>query len=156
MNTITASLNVDTPLGPLYVTASDDALVSASFDPSAMSLPPNALCRRAEAQLHAYFAGERALFDLALAPAGTVFQRQVWQALVEVPWGGRITYGTLAARLGRPSASRAVGAAVGRNPLAIFIPCHRVMGADGRLTGFAWGLERKRALLALEAFDACA
>lgn len=154
MNTIKAALAIETPLGVLQVLASDHALVSAAFDPSPVELPSNEHCQAAAAQVNAYFAGERRGFDLRLAPSGTVFQRQVWQALAEVPWGHRTTYVDLATRIGRPRASRAVGGAVGRNPLALFIPCHRVLGAHDRLTGFAWGLERKRALLTLEGFNA--
>jgi methylated-DNA-[protein]-cysteine S-methyltransferase len=99
------------------------------------------------AQLRAYFAGELRDFDVALELAGTAFQREVWQALREIPYGETISYGELAARVGRPGASRAVGLANGRNPIAIIVPCHRVIGADGSLTGFGGGLARKRWLL---------
>lgn len=105
--------------------------------------------RRARRWLERYFAGERPERDFALAPRGTAFQRAVWQALLELPYGKTTSYGALAATLGCRSA-RAVGAAVGRNPVSLIIPCHRVLGADGELTGYAGGLERKRALLALE------
>jgi len=155
MNGASASLTLETALGAIELVASEDALLAAAFDAPRLGLPANTVCHEAAAQLNTYLAGQRMTFDVPLAPGGTVFQRQVWQALGEVPWGRSCTYGELAAALGRPTASRAVGAAVGRNPLAVFIPCHRVLGADGRLTGFAWGLERKRALLALEGFDAC-
>ena len=101
-------------------------------------------------QLDEYFAGSRRTFDLPLAATGTPFQRRVWDALGAVPWGGTLTYGELAERVGRPGAARAVGAAVGRNPISIVVPCHRVVGADGTLTGYAGGLGRKRFLLALE------
>lgn len=107
--------------------------------------------REAEAQLAAYFDGEARPFDLALAPRGTDFQRAVWAALREIPFGDRISYGELARRVGRPSASRAVGAANGRNPIAIVVPCHRVVGSGGALTGYAGGLECKRRLLEHEA-----
>jgi len=102
-------------------------------------------------QLDEYFAGERTAFDLPLAPAGTPFQLSVWQALRRVPYGETTSYGRLALELGRPGAARAVGLANGRNPLSIVVPCHRVVGSDGRLVGYAGGLERKRQLLAMEA-----
>jgi len=101
-------------------------------------------------QVDEYFAGRRRAFDLPLNPRGTDFQRQVWLALREIPFGQTSSYGKLAHKLGRPTGSRAVGAAVGRNPLGIIVPCHRVLGADGSLTGYAGGLERKVALLELE------
>jgi methylated-DNA-[protein]-cysteine S-methyltransferase len=103
------------------------------------------------AQLAEYFAGRRRDFDLPLAPAGTPFQQRVWQALRAIPYGRTESYGALAARLGQPGAGRAVGLANGQNPIAIVIPCHRVIGAGGALTGYGGGLERKRWLLALEA-----
>ncbi|MGH8218707.1 MAG: methylated-DNA--[protein]-cysteine S-methyltransferase [Steroidobacteraceae bacterium] len=102
------------------------------------------------AQLEEYFAGQRQSFDLPLAPEGTDFQRTVWQALTRIPYGETISYGELARRIGKPQASRAVGLANGANPLPIVIPCHRVIGADGSLTGFGGGLDIKRKLLALE------
>jgi methylated-DNA-[protein]-cysteine S-methyltransferase len=102
-------------------------------------------------QLREFFAGTRARFDLPLAPIGTPWQRAVWDALLEIPCGETLTYGEIAARLGRPSAARAVGASVGRNPISLVIPCHRVVGANGALTGYAGGIERKRWLLELEA-----
>jgi methylated-DNA-[protein]-cysteine S-methyltransferase len=107
--------------------------------------------REAIAQLEAYFEGERREFDLALAPQGTAFQRGVWEMLRTIPYGETISYGELAARLGRSGAARAVGAANGRNPIPIVIPCHRVVGSNGSLTGFGGGLDVKRRLLALEA-----
>lgn len=103
-----------------------------------------------ERQLDEYFAGSRATFDLPLAPAGTPFQRRVWEALTRIPWGTTVTYGELAVRAGHRGAARAVGAAVGRNPISIVVPCHRVVGADGTLTGYAGGIDRKATLLALE------
>jgi methylated-DNA-[protein]-cysteine S-methyltransferase len=106
----------------------------------------------AAAALDAHLAGDPAAPDVPLAfRGGTEFQRRVWQALRTIPWGATVTYGELAARLGRPGAARAVGAAVARNPLSIVVPCHRVVGAHGALTGYAGGVERKRALLAIEA-----
>ena len=107
-------------------------------------------------QLDEYFDGSRTTFDLPLAPAGTPFQRRVWDELTRIPLGTTVTYGELAARAGHPGAARAVGAAVGRNPISIVVPCHRVVGADGTLTGYAGGVGRKAALLALEAAPAAA
>lgn len=101
-------------------------------------------------QLNAYFAGELREFDLPLAPAGTDWQRRVWAGLTTIPYGETASYGQLAEELGRPTASRAVGMANGRNPISIIVPCHRVIGADGTLTGYAGGLERKEFLLGLE------
>ena len=101
-------------------------------------------------QLQQYFAGERTDFDLPLAPVGTPFQEEVWRALREIPYGETASYGELAARIGRPSAARAVGMANGSNPISIVLPCHRVIGASGNLTGYAGGVERKRFLLDLE------
>jgi methylated-DNA-[protein]-cysteine S-methyltransferase len=105
----------------------------------------------ASRQLQAYFAGERREFDLPLAPYGSDFQRRVWSALLEIPYGETISYLELARRLGDPRAVRAVGSANGRNPISIIIPCHRVIGADGSLVGYGGGLERKRWLLRHEA-----
>lgn len=101
-------------------------------------------------QLDEYFDGLRTTFDLPLAPAGTPFQRRVWDELTRIPRGTTVTYGELAMRAGHPGAARAVGAAVGRNPISIIVPCHRVVGADGTLTGYAGGVARKAYLLALE------
>lgn len=101
-------------------------------------------------QLDQYFAGERSVFELALAPGGTAFQGRVWRELQRIPYGQAISYSELARRVGRPSAPRAVGAANARNPISIVIPCHRVVGSGGALTGYAGGIERKRRLLELE------
>jgi methylated-DNA-[protein]-cysteine S-methyltransferase len=101
-------------------------------------------------QLDEYFAGTRATFDLLLAPAGTPFQRRVWAELARIPQGTTVTYGEIARRAGHPGAARAVGAAVARNPISIVVPCHRVVGSDGTLTGYAGGVGRKAFLLALE------
>jgi methylated-DNA-[protein]-cysteine S-methyltransferase len=151
---------VDTPVGPLTLVAEDDALVAvwmvdqrhhpgdAAHGP-ASGLDDPVLALAAE-QLRQYFAGERTAFDLPLAPRGTEFQRQVWHALLEIPFGETTSYGELAQRLGSPGASRAVGLANGRNPIGIVIPCHRVVGSAGSLTGYGGGLERKRLLLDLE------
>ncbi len=105
----------------------------------------------AREQLGEYFAGRRIRFDLALAITGSPFQRRVWRALQDIPYGETISYGELARRVGAPATPRNVGAANGRNPISVIVPCHRVIGADGSLTGYGGGLERKRALLDLEA-----
>ena len=113
--------------------------------------PAHPVLARAIAQLHEYFGGTRDAFDLPLdLQGGTAFQQSVWQALLAIPRGGTTSYGVLGQRIGRPAAMRAVGAAVGRNPLSVVVPCHRVLGADGSLTGYAGGLQRKAALLQLE------
>jgi len=108
------------------------------------------LFRRAVEELREYFAGARTRFDVPLAPAGTPFQRRVWSAIADVPFGETITYAELARRCGRASAVRAAGAATGRNPITVMVPCHRIVGSGGALTGYAGGLDRKRALLELE------
>ncbi|MEM6326963.1 MAG: methylated-DNA--[protein]-cysteine S-methyltransferase [Bacteroidota bacterium] len=142
-----------TPLGDaLLVADADGALTRLAFDttpPHGARYAPSRL-GEAVGQLTAYFAGERTAFDLVLRPEGTLFQREVWDALLEIPHGETRTYGDLAHRLGQPGGAQAVGAANGANPLAVVIPCHRVIGADGSLTGYAGGLHRKRALLDLE------
>jgi len=101
-------------------------------------------------QLEEYFTGERTTFDVKLAPEGAPFEREVWRALEEIPYGETVSYGEIARRVGQPTAARAVGTANGRNPIAVIVPCHRVIGADGSLTGYGGGLERKRLLLELE------
>ena len=114
-------------------------------------LPP--VLRQAVEELREYFAGERREFTLPLAPAGTPFQQQVWAALREIPYGATCSYGRIAGRIGRPKACRAVGMANNRNPIAIVVPCHRVVGASGALVGYAAGLEVKEKLLALESMN---
>jgi methylated-DNA-[protein]-cysteine S-methyltransferase len=136
------------------LTAEGQALTRAFFDPAGHPAGPDEpgdLFQRAFRQLEEYFAGRRRKFQLPLAPAGTEFQRRVWVALQDIPYGQTMSYGALAARAGSPKAFRAVGQACHRNPLAIIIPCHRAVGWDGRLTGFAGGLATKDYLLRLEA-----
>lgn len=151
---------VSSPIGPLTLIATDHALTEIRFgaDDDAPDAPDDArdhpIVAAAAAQLAAYFAGDRRTFDLPLAPTGTAFQRAVWRALGEVAYGQTTGYGALARALGRPTAARAVGAANGANPLPIVVPCHRVIGADGTLTGYAGGLTIKRWLLAHEAATA--
>ena len=148
---------IDSPLGPLTAVVDDGALAGL-YMAEQRHLPgaerfgqrdDTALPALRE-QLAAYFAGELRRFDLPLATAGTPFQRDVWSALRDVPYGSTCTYGELAAALGRPAAVRAVGAANGRNPVCLVVPCHRVVGATGALTGYAGGVERKAWLLAHE------
>jgi methylated-DNA-[protein]-cysteine S-methyltransferase len=146
---------VDSPLGPLVLAARGEALVGLHLPGSAAPAPagtPRAtpVLARAAAQLAEYFGGSRRAFDLPLAADGTPFQQAVWAALRTIPFGATWSYGALARRIGQPAASRAVGAANRRNPIAIIIPCHRVIGADGSLTGFGGGLTAKRFLLAHE------
>jgi methylated-DNA-[protein]-cysteine S-methyltransferase len=142
---------VDTPIGPLLLSAEHGRLSGVAFADSAEARSSEPVLLEAEAQLRAYFAGELERFELPLAPRGTPFQLSVWEALLEIPYGSTTTYSQLAAAIRQPSACRAVGAANGRNPLAVIVPCHRVIGAAGALTGYGGGLERKRLLLALEA-----
>ena len=112
--------------------------------------PAHAPLKQVKRELREYFAGRRRQFNVALAPEGTPFQRSVWKAIAKVAFGRTISYGELARRAGEPGSARAAGAATGRNPISVIVPCHRIMGADGSLTGYAGGLGRKRALLALE------
>ena len=114
----------------------------------------DAVFARVRTQLSEYFAGERRQFDVSLDMAGSPFQRRVWEALRDIPYGEITSYGELARRVGRPSAARAVGLANGRNPISVIVPCHRVIGADGSLTGYGGGTERKRMLLGLESGEA--
>ncbi|MCL4263467.1 MAG: methylated-DNA--[protein]-cysteine S-methyltransferase [Anaerolineae bacterium] len=143
------------PLGELLLARHEEGVTFVEFHPTRKI--PEVGWRRDEvaladvvSQLSAYFAGERREFDLPLAPQGTPFQLRVWAALETLPYGETISYGELARQLGDGKAVRAVGAANGRNPIAIIIPCHRVIGSDGSLIGYGGGLERKEALLLLE------
>ncbi len=143
------------PVGALSVTVCDNAVTALRFGSfgvpfdSAETWPP--VLRQAVAELREYFDGLRREFTLPLAPQGTPFQQEVWAALREIPYGRTCTYGEIAARIGRPRASRAVGMANNRNPIGIVVPCHRVVGASGALVGYAAGLPVKEALLRLEA-----
>lgn len=148
---------IPSPLGDLLVAGDEEGLRHLTFQGGAHPFKPPRAWRRDDAafdevrrQLRAYFAGELREFDLPLAPEGTPFQQAAWAALREIPYGETRTYGEQARRLGQPNASRAVGAANGRNPLGIVIPCHRVIGASGKLTGYYGGLRIKEALLELE------
>ena len=157
--TIRSYTVVESPVGPLTLVAEDGRLVglymhdqrhrpeAPTFGQRDDTAEPFEAARE---QLAEYFAGERTTFDLPLAPHGTPFQRSVWAALQEIPYAKTWSYGELAEHIGNPKASRAVGLANGRNPIGIVIPCHRVIGRSGSLTGYGGGLERKRSLLDLE------
>lgn len=152
----------DSPLGRIVLAASTTGLAGVWFERQKhrpdragwRRAPANPVLVRARRQLAEYFAGRRRAFDLPLDPRGTPFQRAVWRAIATVGYRETISYAELARRAGHARAVRAAGAATGRNPLGIVVPCHRIVGADGRLTGYAAGLARKRALLALEAAHA--
>lgn len=141
---------IDTPIGPLHAVVDEEGrLVELGFreplkDEGVSSAP------HVERQLREYFGGKRKMFDLELAPRGTEFQLAVWNALTQIPYGDTISYSELAHRIGKPAAVRAVGAANGANPIPVIIPCHRVIGANGSLTGYGGGIERKQWLLAHE------
>lgn len=143
---------LESPLGDLLVRGDDQAITAVLHGPhpaaTSSKVPPE--LRAATEQLAAYFAGELTEFELPIAPVGTPFQRAVWAALDEIPYGRTVGYGEVARRVGRPSAARAVGAACGRNPISVITPCHRVVGSSGALTGYAGGMENKRFLLDLE------
>jgi len=150
----------DSPLGRILLTATRKALTGVHFvgekyypeiGSEWVQRPRARMIARARKQLREYFKGKRQVFDLPLDPQGTAFQRDVWQELLRIPFGATTHYGAIAQRLGKPGAMRAVGAANGQNRISIIIPCHRVIGADKDLTGYAGGLERKAALLRLEA-----
>lgn len=156
MNTCCWYASLPTPLGAMRMATDGRAILELDFDrpataPGELPLPARAIADALRNWLEGYFSGVRPAIEVPLAPHGTLFQREVWGALRQIPYGETASYGEIAARIGRPSAVRAVGAANGRNPIAILIPCHRVIGVDGTLTGYAGGLDRKRALLALEA-----
>ena len=156
----TVKTRFDSPLGPMLAAASDQGLCGLWFDGQRhmpdMSgwpmVPQHPALQATHTFMQAYFEGNTSSFSLPLdLHGGTAFQQEVWQALLRIPSGASTTYGALSHSLGRPSAVRAVAGAVGRNPISIIVPCHRVLGSDGSLTGYAGGLERKTALLQLEA-----
>jgi methylated-DNA-[protein]-cysteine S-methyltransferase len=149
----------DSPRGQMLLVASDTGLSGVYFDgqkyfpetPADWKRDArNAPLKQAKSELAEYFAGKRKRFEVALSPEGTPFQRSVWKAIATVAFGNTIAYGELAQRAGCPGSARAAGAATGRNPIGIIVPCHRILGSNGSLMGYAGGLERKRALLALE------
>lgn len=163
-----SAARIDSPIGPLRLTAAGDVLTGLGFvgawtGPATSATPPDAAARpdgtvrptasvliETARQLDEYFAGARSTFDLPLAPEGDTLHRAVWDIIAEIPYGSTVSYGSIAERLAGVRLSQAVGGATGRNPLALVVPCHRVVGKDGTLTGFGGGLDRKRYLLALE------
>jgi methylated-DNA-[protein]-cysteine S-methyltransferase len=153
MNEILTS-TVESPIGPLTLIARDGVLTNVSMHEQRHVSPPpvdaitdDAWFKDVAEQLDAYFAGELSTFDLEMNLLGTLFQQRVWSQLCDIPYGETISYGELARRVGNANASRAVGLANGRNPIALIVPCHRVIGANGSLTGYGGGLERKTWLL---------
>lgn len=158
ITTFAAQCRIDTALGPMTLAATDLGLAGAWFDgqahhPGEIDAPCQPQQRwlvQAAAEFDAYFGNGLQTFRVPLDPQGTDFQKAVWRALLSISYGQLSRYGELAVQLGRPQAARAVGAAVGRNPVSVIVPCHRVVGSDGSLTGYAGGLPRKEALLALE------
>jgi methylated-DNA-[protein]-cysteine S-methyltransferase len=152
---MTKLLVMKSPLGDLTLVEREDALIGVHLPSSDDAPPPatparTALLAESARQLDEYFAGKRVVFDLPLAPRGTTFQERVWRALLAIPYGVTCSYGDLARMIEQPTASRAVGAANGKNPIAIIVPCHRVIGANGSLTGYGGGLPTKQWLLAHE------
>jgi methylated-DNA-[protein]-cysteine S-methyltransferase len=152
-------MTMPSPLGAITLVAHDTALVGTWFDaqkhlPKSTHWQPvsrHAVLQHAKEQLREYFAGQRTVFDLPLdLSSGTAFQQRVWQGLLTIPLGQTVSYGHISESLGNPKAVRAVGGAVGRNPIGIIVPCHRVIGSNGALTGYAGGLDRKTLLLQLE------
>lgn len=148
---------MESPVGKLLLAEDESGLRKLMFAEGRTTVQPDAAWRedparlsRARRQLARYFAGELHEFDLPLAPQGTPFQQRVWSELLKIPYGETISYGELARRIGTPNGSRAVGLANGSNPIAIVIPCHRVIGSNGKLTGYGGGLEKKEWFLALE------
>ena len=149
----------DSPHGRMMLVATDDGLCGVYFhrqkyfpakDKDWKRDPGHAFLKRGKRELAEYFAGKRRRFEVALDPEGTPFQRSIWKAISRVAFGKTMTYGDLAAKAGHAGSARAAGAATGRNPIGIIVPCHRIVGSNGSLTGYAGGLNRKRALLALE------
>ena len=159
MNTKRHLIIDPTPIGPITLIAEGDEIIAVYMEIHLHAPDPaeygervehDPLLDEAARQLSEYFAGDRTEFDLPLRPIGTEFQQRVWRALCDIPFGHTWSYGELAAHIGSPTASRAVGLANGRNPISIVIPCHRVIGANGSMTGYGGGIERKRWLLAHE------
>lgn len=157
--TTTRYRTFETPLGEMFAVAVDDRLTRLDFvdakyaptiDPDWQEAPRDAILRMCATQVAEYFARKRDVFELPIALAGTAFQRSVWREIARVPFGETITYAELARRAGSEGSSRAAGTATGRNPIAVAIPCHRIVGTNGSLTGYAGGLHRKTHLLTLE------
>ena len=140
---------LQTPIGSLRIVSDGSEITEISVCDTAGEDNPDALTQQAAAELKEYFAGMRTAFDLPLAPQGTAFQKSVWTALRQISFGKTVTYGDLAKQIGKPTAARAVGSAIGKNPILILQPCHRVLATNG-LGGFSAGLDRKKHLLLLE------
>lgn len=140
----------DSPFGPIRIGCEDRFVVSVSLGHGQIEDNPSPLSEQVKAQLHAYFGGGRQTFDLPIRPNGTPFQLAVWEEIAKIPYGEVRTYGQIAAAIGKPNCARAIGQAANRNPIWILIPCHRVVGSNHSLTGYAGGLSMKRALLDLE------
>jgi methylated-DNA-[protein]-cysteine S-methyltransferase len=149
----------ESPMGRMLIVATDDGLNGLYFvdqkyyrevEADWTQAPNHPVVRQTAREMQEYFAGKRKEFEVGLAPEGTTFQSQVWKAISSVKYGTNITYSELARRAGHPDAIRAAGTATGRNPITIIVPCHRIVGSDGSLTGYAGGLDRKRALQELE------
>ncbi len=143
----------DTPIGRVGIAEEDGSLTQVTFQtalPAGAVLEETPLIVQCRQELDEYFKGERKTFDLPLCPKGTEFQKKVWSALREIPYGETRAYGEIAAAVGNPKAARAVGMANNRNPISVIVPCHRVIGSDGKLVGYGGGLDKKEFLLALE------
>jgi methylated-DNA-[protein]-cysteine S-methyltransferase len=145
-----SSTTFHSPAGPLVLEGDDETLTRLGFGAPSAPQGDAASIAAAAIQLEQYFAGERTEFELDVELSGTPFERRVWDEVRAIPYGETASYAEIARRVGRPSACRAVGRANGRNPIALIVPCHRVVGSDGSLTGYAGGIEMKRALLDLE------
>lgn len=145
-----SKLTIKTPIGLLEITATDEAIVGVRPANHGKNVEANGLAQKCKTELEEYFAGKRKNFDLPLAGEGTDFQKQVWEQLQRIPYGKTRTYGEIAKMMGKPKASRAIGMANHNNPILILVPCHRVIGADGSLTGYAAGIEAKKYLLEFE------
>ena len=158
MKTPEAAAIIESPIGRLYLAGTVDGLTSLWFTKQMKERPRNLACRgqagrileEAQRQLTEYFDGARKDFDLPLEFHGTRFQKEAWRGLLTIPYGQTVSYGEQARRIGRPKAVRAIGTANGANPIAVIVPCHRVIGANGSLTGYGGGMETKQKLLALE------
>lgn len=146
--------HIDTPIGMICVESNEEAITGLFFEKNKTQYkqekPETDLLKRAGEQLKEYFSGKRKTFDLPLSPSGTEFQKKVWKALCTIPYGETRSYGEIAAQIGNPKACRAVGGANNKNPIMIFIPCHRVIGADGSLVGFGGGIDAKKFMFNLE------
>ena len=143
-------IQISSPVGPITIAERDGAITHVLFGECGEAEERTELLSEAERQLNEYFAGARRAFDLPLRPGGTPFQKDVWNALAQIPYGETRSYADIARAVNRPKAFRAVGMANHNNPISIIIPCHRVIGADGSLTGYGGGMDKKRFLLALE------